>query len=511
MSSGRYSILNLSSRQALLLVLAVAVLLRLPSVLWSKGFMASDDQYETVDVAYRWIQDGPLNEDGRLKWGDHPSEEISRFPLYTLVLYGIMKLYHLSGVTSLDTMMYGVRAAHALLSLLTVWGLFVIVRATTKSSGWAIIAGLVGAAHFALPYLSVRALIEVVCGEFWLIALVCLYCWEDRRRTEYLFIAGVLTGLAWMIRFQIAAAVLPIPLLLWWRECSLRPALIYVAGGAAMVLVAGIVDSLLLGKFLGSFINHVAQGFSEGSLYQTPRFVYPLTLLAVAVPPFSIAALVWAWNRTFRAKHLLLSASIICFVVLHTLAANRQERFMLPILPAVLLVLVLSTADRFSRADQSAVKTRAFRWLIAPSILINVALLVILTGNYSHKGLVEPLVEIEEQKQNAHVVFVTPEKQRIFPLTYGGIQPVQRNYLYAWEDFPKTAQALTEEDTLEFFITYSPEVTDLPRYRDSLEKYFGSMNVWRTVEPSMLDAILHTLNPKHNRTNRAIILCPNSK
>ena len=96
--------LRIAREHPLTTAMIVAVLLRIPAVIFAQGFMFSDDHYETVSVAYRWLQIGALNPDGLLTWGNTAPGDIARFPLFTLFLFGIMKLHRLFGVEMLDTM-----------------------------------------------------------------------------------------------------------------------------------------------------------------------------------------------------------------------------------------------------------------------------------------------------------------------------------------------------------------------------------------------------------------------
>ena len=119
-------------RYGLRIVLAVAILLRLIAVIFSKGYMASDDHFQTITVAFGWLQHGLLDSTGHLTWQAVKSSDISRFPLYTLSVYAVMWLYKQAGSMSLDTMMYGVRAIHAAISLMGVWAVYQIVRIATR-------------------------------------------------------------------------------------------------------------------------------------------------------------------------------------------------------------------------------------------------------------------------------------------------------------------------------------------------------------------------------------------
>ena len=123
------------------------------AVIFSQGFIHSDDHFDTISVAWDWLHGGLWGEDGNLRWKHEPAETIGRFPLYTLFLLAQMKICHWAGISSLSVMMYFIRLVHALISLLPVWAAFRIVKMSTNSNRWAAIAGLTIAFHFAFPFL----------------------------------------------------------------------------------------------------------------------------------------------------------------------------------------------------------------------------------------------------------------------------------------------------------------------------------------------------------------------
>ncbi len=486
-------------------VLVIAALLRLVAVIFSKGFMASDDHYETVSVAYNWLRSGALNDSGHLIWGSHASEDIARFPLYNLLLLGIMKMNAFFGVESLDRIMYSIRGIHALLSLISVWALYRITRMVTWSTNWAVAAGLVGAAHFAMPYLAVHNLIEMVGGHFFILAVYLLYVYRGKQRDRWLVLAGVATGLAWMIRFQIAFAVLPIPLVLWYDHRRLKPAVVYCATVLSMIMISGFVDWWLLGKFMGSTINYLRQALAEGSLYRSSLFIYPAVLLAFFIPPFSLVTFFLAARKRFWTEHKIICFSVVTFILVHVLAQNRQERFMVPIVPVIMLIIILALYQHY-RQDGFWFKRRwLVRWVVGVTLVINVLLLIPFSFNYSHRGLVEPLARVEQGGQAlSHITFVTPDAGRIFPLDYGGMILPGRRYIRSWTDLPDSS-AKTD-----YYFLYPNSATDLPAYVDSISSRVGEIKQVFHVGPSPVDYILHALN-RRNKTHEVWVFEPRSR
>ena len=87
-------------------VLITAIVLRTIAVIFSKGYMASDDHYETIRVAYNWLLHGFFASDGTLTWGFTTPRDIARFPLYALSLWSVMKTCPIFGVTDFARLMY---------------------------------------------------------------------------------------------------------------------------------------------------------------------------------------------------------------------------------------------------------------------------------------------------------------------------------------------------------------------------------------------------------------------
>ena len=65
-------------------VLVVALAVRLLAVIWSEGFIHSDDHFDSISVAWDWFNGGLWGSDGQLRWKHWDSTTIGRFPLYSL-------------------------------------------------------------------------------------------------------------------------------------------------------------------------------------------------------------------------------------------------------------------------------------------------------------------------------------------------------------------------------------------------------------------------------------------
>ncbi len=497
---------NFVKSHPLLTVMFAAVLVRLAAVIWSQGFIHSDDHFDTLSVAWSWCQDGLWGADGWLRWKQKLSDTIGRFPLYNLFLLFQMKACQWVGISSFSDMMYVIRGSHALISLLPVWAAYKIVQLTTKSVRWSVAAGLIMSLHFALPFIGVRNLIEAVGGSLWLMAVWYLCRFMDDRRVAGLYLAGLWAGLAWMIRFQIAFAILPIPFLLWWGTRRVRPAIHFCAAIGIMLLASGFTDLLLLGRFGGSTITNLTMNTGLGSLYHTIPLLYVVLLLLFLVPPISFCLPFLILRPSFIRTQTILFWTSISFLVFHSLHSNQQERFIFPIVPAF---VVLGTLAIWSYVE-SRTPVRFPRWLKTTlwiSVGVNLVLGAFFTFAYGHRGMIEPLLWFEKNAPTAHVLFLQPEVKRWVPIEYGG-PGIQHDYVRSWEELSKWPVDRSSSSGLDYFVVYPKSDDELPRYLDSLSIRFGPLDQVFKVEPSYYDQTLHLLNPASQRQFRRVCLPP---
>ncbi len=485
------------NERPLTFVILVSLIPRIIAVIWSHGFVHSDDYYDTVMIAQSWLTEGLFHENGYLWWRGMTSEDIGRFPLYTLGLWSVMKVHNYFGVTSLETMMYTFRGLHGLLSLAPVWACYRIVEIVTHDRRWAIGAGLYVGLNFALPFLGVRCLIEIVGGNIWLVAMFALYLWRDKRPEFGALVAGLLTGLAWMFRFQIAFAALPIPFALWYERKSLKPALWYSAGVAVMLVFSGIFDWYFLGEFARSTLTNMRINYGMPPLYDLTLLSYAAIILLVMIPPASFMMIRWMFNSTLWKNHLPVLASSFCFLICHMIVVNRQERFIFPIITAFMALGVLALWYRWRERGYLLKSEALQKSLVGAALALNFVFLVFLTPAYSKKGLIEPILEIIKLNPSAHVLFVQPELRHYIPFAYAS-PTMGRFYLRDWRQLNDLRNIPDPATVFDFVVLYPPIETNLEAYLDSTQSVLGELEFQFSVEPSYYDELLHALNPRHN-------------
>jgi hypothetical protein len=491
-------------KHPLLSSLIGAIIIRLIAVIFSCGYMANDDHFETVNVAYRAVQIGLLNDSGLMRWNAVPSDKISRSPLYVLTLYIQMKVLKLMGISDLDSMMYFIRFIHALLSLLIIWFAYRYIYEATESREYSFLGAAILSFHFLMPYLSVRNLIEMVSADFLVPAVYLAYRGISRDDNRLLFWAGILAGLSWMIRFNTGLAVLPIPVAIWLLTRKFRPVLAFIAGGTVMVIFSGYLDYLLLGGFGRSSVNIINAIIFPAGAPPIPRpfWNYLVLILAVFIPPFSFYFLFSFFNRALIRKHLILFSAVSIFFLSHSLVTHKEERFMIPIFPLLVMMGAIGLYT-LSKGKPAMIKSRFFRFSAGAAAAINLILLSIMTINYGHKGMVEPFAYLSHQTDVTGILIDRTERFKIIPYIYTGFNMPRRMQIDNPEQLGLEGRDYACFDSVNYFVIFADSNPE--SHVQMLAAQFPGLRQVYHIKPSILDWLLHGLNPRHNRLNESYV------
>jgi 4-amino-4-deoxy-L-arabinose transferase-like glycosyltransferase len=487
----------LRRKSSLFWLLVIGATLRLAAAVFSRGFLTADDHHVLVVAA-----------DGLASGGSLPAGYKRSF-LYPTAVSLIMGAARAIGITSPDAEMLLVRLAHAAYSLL---GIVLVYRILERTSGRdsAVLGGLLMATIFPIPVTSVHQFEEVVCqvpllaGCWWLLRA------QDRPDTRaWLVLGGVMLGIALILRLQLLSFVAPLVLLLWYRSPrNIGP---YATVGLLLVLlVQGAANAVVNGEWWFSFKAYYGVLFvapqevvrESGGYPSGPPWRYVLTLLGLFVPPFSLLA-VAAMLRGGRAIPLI-GIPTLGFLIAHSLIANKQERFLLPVLP---LLIVLAAAG-FPDVRAWFARRRwmpAYRGLWIYFGVVEAVVLGVSIFSYGKKDRVAPLVFIEKQHDAQGVIIAQFSQTFTVPAYYlGRPRPEVLVLRPGWTSDPTRAgDSLPAKRLMNYVVLYSDRVesdsADLSRYlRTPLRRV-------ETIEPSLTDWLAHLANPRHNKAHVAVV------
>jgi len=394
-----------------------------------------------------------------------------------------------------------VRLVQAAYSLLVVYFVYRLLD-RSLGQGSAIAGGVLAAAFFAMPVTAVHQLEESVC-----IVPLLAACWwwqrtEDRHGppAAWAALAGAALGIALILRFPLIGFVLAFVALALVRPrpVSIGDKLALLAGLAVVLVLQGYSNSLVNQQWWYSFIHrlgpmlHPQHMAVEADGYpSSPPWHYVLTLLAALIPPASILLLAAAVKG--GRKFPLLGIATLVFFVTHSLIANKQERFLLPMLPGL---FVLIAAGLPWLAARIAPAYRGMWWYFG---IVNAALLVIVTFSFSKQDRVAPLLSVYRRHDATGVLVAQYNQTFGVPAYYLGKPQPPLVVVERGRSVEEAARGLS----INYVILYSdtPEA-DRVFLAGALHRPLTLLTV---IQPSLTDRLAHAINPRHNKARTAAI------
>ena len=478
-------------------LLLVGTLLRLLAACFSPGFLAADDHHVLVDHADRLAAGIPL------------PHSYQRSFLYPWAVSLVMTAARAAGITAPATEMLVIRLLQGAVSLLAIVLVFrILERRADRES--AVLGGLLVSALFVFPVTSVHQFEEVACQVPLLAGCWWVVRGEDARKhaPAWGLLAGLAIGTALILRFQLLAFVLPLLAITWFR----RPRDIAPAVTLGLLLVLGVQCAsnwqingdpwFSLRRYYGPMMAAPdALATDAGGYPSGPPWQYLLTLLWMFLPPFSLVALAAMIHGGRRL--LLLGLPALAFLVGHSVIANKQERFLLPILPVLALLAGAGFAEVRTWFDRRG-WPGLYRGLWAWAGSLNALLLVVSLFTYGKKDRVAPLVAIERHHDARAVVVAQYAYTFKVPAYYLG-RPRPPLVIFSRRDSMAVDAERLRNGPLwpNYLVLYS---NDVPGDSAALTSTLAApLTRVATISPSLGDWLAHQANPGHNKARLAVV------
>ena len=231
-------------------------------------------------------------------------------------------------------------------------------------------------------------------------------------------------------------------------------------------------------------------------------WTYAAALVGLFVPPFSLLFLTAAARG---GKDLaLLGVPTLVFLVAHSAIANRQERFLLPVLPVIILLAALGFGPVAAWLAARS-WSRVYGWLWKYYWAVNTVLLAGTLFVYGKKDRVAPLVYVQARHDATGVVVVQYTYLFPVPVYYLG-RPRPPVIVFADRNrLAQDAQAVRAASPApNYLILYSDSAeADAAR----LERALGArLEREATVTPSLGDELAHLVNPRRNHATSAVVM-----
>jgi hypothetical protein len=502
---------------SLILLLALAV--RVVAAFFSRGYAFHDDHFDVITIAQHWVEGVPdwLNEDLP------PRHSMFYVGLHYVLFY----ICDYLGFSSPDGKMILVRLLHGIYSTLIVYFGYKI---TEKLAGPrnARLVGLMLALMWFMPFMSVRNLVEMVSIPPCLAAFYLVL--RKPGRAWAFFGAGALFGLAFVFRYHTVLLAAGIGLVLLYHRQWRAIAGWLLGFGLVAAGIQGSIDYVFFDYPFHSVVTYFQFNADHAREYTSgPIYRYLITVLGFLVPPVSVFLLV-GYARTARLAPMLFGGGLLFFVV-HSLFPNKQERFILPLLPLIIILGVVGWQQfvPFSRFWQRRKKLLAYCWGFF--WILNLLAAGALCLTYTKKSRVAPLVYLGEKEHLRGILMESgPHGGKMPPLFYLGRMAAQAEDFKSdekkrWGGFKAGASlpagfvmvySLNDDkplDTLRAQIigAYQPDYVvmvgqdDKARRLQRLRSLYPNLQPEHTISPSRYDQVLHWLNPRIHKNEQVQI------
>lgn len=486
------------------LIILVGLFFRTLAVIFSKGYGMFDDHFLVIESSQSWVDGYDYN-----NWlpssGAKTPDGHSLF--YSGIHFLIFKYLKWRGlITDPQSKMIVIRAIHALWSLLVIIYGYKIVKhfAGIKVARQ---AGMMLSILWFVPMLAVRNLVEVVCVPPLLIATWLLInpATKDKLKT-YIWV-GLWTAVAFNIRFQSLFFISGFGLVFLfqkkWKEFFVFGLFFFLG----VFSVQGLVDIWIWKRPFAELFEYVRYNSANATGYiNGPWFQYFEVIGGMLVPPISLF-LMFGFGRSWKKYPLLFWPSFL-FFAFHSAFPNKQERFIAPIIPFVIVLGSIGWSE--------FIVTSKF-WIKRPKLLsgcwkffwiLNCIALPFLSTMYSKKNRVESMTYLSKQADLQSIIieestrgdFTQPALYYIGRWNVHVVGVTNKYSLYqAYKDYYGEPRKWVHPNYILFFGT--DHVKDRIA---NFQKMFPDSWYKTTITPSFIDDVVQWLNPINK--NQSVII-----
>ena len=361
-------------------VLLAAAFVRLIAAIFSEGYLMSDDHFLAVEPVSSWV----LGENYH-NWYPNEYNQVDHAQpfsyAYYFLNYVILKLCAIIGIMNPFIQAFVLRVVHAALSLWSVYLFVKLAERLISSVTWRMFAIWFWVFGGVVTVFSVHQLVETACIPFVLLAYLYVLKYFERERMGALIISALAFSISVGMRYQLVFFPLTLGMYFLWKRKWSGAMLfgIFFTLGFALTQI----DNLLfwhkpIYQHLLDYQSYNATHFAD---YPSNVFSY-LALITYYVFPVVTGVFIYCLLRkkvapqhssfghsspTFVAPQHSSSGhssttfvapqhsdtrtifmGVTVFIVFHLVFPNRQERFLLPAVPFVLLLMIRTISKRYS-------------------------------------------------------------------------------------------------------------------------------------------------------------------
>lgn len=485
MSTKDFNMVQNDKLHSFKLIFFAAIVVRLVAVIFSQGYGMHDDHFLIIEASASWVDGYDYNR--WLPWteGNRGMPEGHSFTYVGLnfIYFSIMKFF---GIVDPKILMLINRFLHAMASLIVVWyGMKITEKLSNRDN--AIKVGWILALLWILPFVSVRNLVEVSALPFLVYGMWVLI---KKETVQNLLIGGLLIGMAVSFRYQIGVFAIGVASYFFFKwQFKL-----FFAFSLGVLIVFGItqglVDYFIWGYPFAELISYVLYNMTEGTTYLPNQnyFMYFIVLMGSLFVPLGLVV-GFGFFRSYK-QYAVLFVPTFAFIMFHTLYPNRQERFILTVLPFFIMLGVMG----YQLIKDTAWKPKLWKISMIIFWVFNIPFLLFSTSMYTKKSRVEAMYHLYDNTiENERILLEGSASQ--------SVSMMPKFYSKSWHctfvERKDPKQDLRVVPTMEFDYIFFFDEQDLDKRIKEYKKIYPNMKLDKKCDPSMVDVLLRELNPRN--------------
>lgn len=471
-------------------VMMIALIIRMLAAVFSQGYLMHDDHFLVVEAAASWADDADY--DNWLPWNQTERRVHPANFAYVGTQYLIFEAFQFLGMDDPKLMVFLLRIIHGLYSLLIVFFGFKITERISNVQN-ARLVGLLLALLAFMPAFSVHQLVEMICIPPLMWASWVLLKHQGALKWKHILMAAIGIGLATGVRFQCGVFGIGFGVVLLW-ERQWRAAVGLGIGSLIVFSLAQLPDVFIWGEPFTQLKAYIGYNSEKSGAYPNgPWYMYLGTIAGFLVPPLSLA-LLFGFFRSWK-KQLLLFLPAFVFLAFHSFFPNKQERFILPVVPYVVILGVYGWRMWVERSKFWQNRKSLLKGLWVTFWVFNSIGLAVLTFSYGKKSRVEAMYYLYEQGDLENFLVVHAGSSAMPPQYYSGSW-MPYYIVYEGTDLQIQKEKILKSSTRtipNYILFYGDE--EIPEYVQKLETAYPNLQLDAVIEPGYLDQLLHWLNP----------------
>ena len=193
----------------------------------------------------------------------------------------------------------------------------------------------------------------------------------------------------------------------------------------------------------------------------------------------------------------MLIFSFLLFFLFHSLYHNKQERFIIPVLPLFILLGIHGCKQFMAERHDQVWLKRSVQFVILWFLVLNTVALAVLTCSYSKKARVESMIWLRGQKDVTNIIMEGNGIPPPPPLFY-----LQQHLIwYTFSASDSTDKLLAEirkgdRPAPDYVIMTSSK--DMEKRLARLQTVFPGLQFQKEIKPGFVDNLARRLNPRFN-------------